>query len=578
MQLIKSRDENGLRLCAYKDPHKKNQEFTRDLICLWLGENSQWEIKVNGELVKGTGQKELGKILKQLIELKERAHRKKSIRRLVIWTNRLAMFYKVLNLALNETLHERTTKNFRQELLLWVSNDHIEFRNFDVVAGENAKRIKQTFGYEGNEVDAMESYINAQEDHNWSRFRWTAAHCFEAQFYKRLNRRLNDEEKKAINYEIITRKDNYLYNEFIYSGGKAGVIWVDQDNKRKILENVISYDISQAYGGQFVRANDFPLGTICNTKMAKEEVMKQKWYAFAFEFDHKVTPPVPWIEVFERNGKWYCLITKPDLDCMRLMGAKFEEQPRIKYQFICKNVGYLNIKVRKLINDLYNERQKLKADGDKTEKFLKQMNEVIYGKGLQNRTKQKDENGDEKETVNFRYFCPQISYHALAKTRLELITMMSRLQERLVACDSDSIKVVNHSFAKFLFDTRNDEIREELKAAGFSNTKIGTWKYEGTYDRFVQFEKKVYAYEIDGELTCKFAGCNKEQLIEWLSESRDMNDLMSSMKIPCGVLQKEIHYNIEGDFWVETKYYDYSLDAKGMSAFMKRRKIVCNVA
>lgn len=574
MELLKA--TKNYNSTTYKDPHNKNNEFTRDLICLWLGEKSDWELKVNGELISGLGWIELGKTLKELVRLKEKSHRKKSIRRLVIWVNRLAVFHKVLSLALNETLKARTINNqksFNKDALLWMSNDHIEFRSFDMVAGENAKRIKQTFGYEGNEVDAMESYINAQEEHNWARFRWTAAHCFEAQFYKRLDQRFKDNERKEFNYEIITRKENNIYNNFIYNGGKAGIIWVNDSTKRKVLENVISYDISQAYGGQFVRANDFPLGSIRSTNIPKEEVMKEKWYAFVFEFNHKVTPPVPWIEVFEKTGKWFCLVTKPDLDCMKLMGAKFREQPRIRYQFICKKVGYLNFRVRELINDLYNERQKLKAEGDKTEKFLKQMNEVIYGKGLQDRSK--DSNGDEQ--VNFRYFCPQISYHALAKTRLELVTMMSRLKDCLVACDSDSIKVAKHTYANELFEERNEEIRTELAAAGFTNTKIGTWKYEGTYSRFVQFEKKVYAYEDQGELVCKFAGCNREQLIKWLQEGRDMNDLMKSMKIPCGVLQKEIRYNINGNYWVETKYYDYSLDEKGMSAFMKRRQIIRNV-
>lgn len=568
MKLLKATDNNG-HSTFYKDRRSPNCEFTRDLICLWLGEENDWALKVNGELIENKGWKTLGITLNELVCLKEKSHRKKSIRRLVVWTNRLGIFQNVICLALKEELEKKIINGFKQKLLLWVCNEHFEFRNFDVIASENARRIKDTFSFEGSEVDAMESYLSMQEEQNWSRFRWTAAHCFESLFYKRLNKRLNDEEKRALNYEIATRQHNDLYNDMIYKGGKSGIIWINKNDKRKVLENVRSYDISQAYGGQFVRADDFPLGEIYTTNEPKEEVMSRSWYAFAFEFDKKIDPPIPWIKVFQVKDKWYCLLTKPDFDCMKLMEAKFKERPRIKFQFACKNVGYLNFKVRKLINDLYNERQKLKQEGDKTEKFLKQMNEVIYGKGLQ------DRRGDTKDNKNFRYFCPQISYHALAKTRYELILMIDRLKDRLVACDSDSIKVVNHGFADFLFDIRNSEIKQQLEIAGFPNAKIGTWKFEGLYNRFIQFEKKVYAYEENGELVCKFAGCNKDQLIKWLSEGRDFDDLISSTRISGGVIQKEICYNAQGNFWVETKYYDYSLDKDEIAAFQARQKIIC---
>lgn len=355
MRLLKATDDNG-NSTLYRDRRNPKLEFTRDLICLWLGENGNWMLKVNGELIENEDWKTLGSTLKELASLKEKKHRKQTIRRLVIWTNRLAIFHEVICLALNEKLEVKSFQNFKQKSIYSIENNDFEFRSFDVVAGENAKRIKNTFNFEGSEVDAMENYLTMQEEQNWSRFRWSAAHCFESLFYRRLNKRLDNEEKRELNYEIATRQHNDVYDDMIYRGGKAGIIWINRNDQRKVLENVRSYDISQAYGGQFVRANDFPLGAIYTTDKPKEEVMNEKWYAFAFEFDEKVNPPVPWVKVFQVKDKWYCLLTKPDFDCMKLMGAKFKTRPRIKFQFVCKNVGYLNFKVRKLINDLYNER------------------------------------------------------------------------------------------------------------------------------------------------------------------------------------------------------------------------------
>lgn len=569
MELLKISNNNNSVI--YKDPYSQGEEFTRDLICLWFSEDNKWEMKINGELIKNEGWQTLGMTLKEMILIKEKSHRKKTIRRLVIWVNRLALFENVLVLALDkhERFNRKIISNFKQKTLLWISDEHIEFRNFDAIAGEQARRVKETYKFLGSEVNAMESYIKLQPTQNWARFRWTAAHCFEAQFYQRLNKSLDDQQKRDINFEISKRKNNYQFNKFIYNGGKAGIIWVKNNFRRKVLTNVDSYDISQAYGGQFVRADDFPLGAIYTTKMPKEEVMRQRWYAFVFEFDSEFEPPVPWVKPFENNSKWYCLLTKPDLDAMKIMGARFNEnqRPRIKFQFICKEVGYLHFKVRELINNLYTQRQQMKRNGDKQQKILKQINEVIYGKGLQDR-----ETGNSK--ANFRYFCPQISYHALAKTRLELIKMIDQLKG-CIACDSDSIKTTDN-LSEFKFNNRNKEIKEELARAGFPNSEIGTWKHEGNYSKFVQFEKKVYAYiDESGELVCKFAGCNRDSLVKWLAESGDMDSLMNCMNIPGGVVQRHVDFNLEGQFWVETKYLDYSLDEKEMLAFMNRRKIMC---
>ena len=576
MRLLNMRDEQGNLRLPYKS-RQDNCEFTRDLILLWFSEHGDWNLKVNDETIKGKGYKTLGNKLNELVQLKRKKQRKNNIRRLVVWTNKLGLFKHVILLAMEKNFEKEIITNAKKDnLLISLKDDDVEFRSFDAIAGGNIERIQVDYKYKGSEIDNMETYIKNQPQQNWAHFRWTAAHCFESLFYRRLRSELTEEEKKKLNYEIITRKDNSLYNSYVYNGCKAGLIWISDAAHRKQWRNVESWDISQAYGGQFVKADDFPIGDVYLTLKPKEEVMKERWYAFVFEFDEKVDLPLPWIKLVKEDDKWVCKLDKPDIDSMAIMGVKFSVRPRIKYQFICTKVGYLNYNVRKLINDIYNERQELKAKGDVSEKFLKQMNEVIYGKGLQER-KSKDENGN--DIVNFRYFCPQISYHALAKTRLELVTMLSKLTVP-VACDSDCIKFCStHADENYLFEERNRQIKKELKTAGFPNTKIGTWKHEGLSGQFFQFEKKVYAYEDEnGELVCKFAGCNKESVKKWLAEGNDMNSLLDCLKIPGGVIFKSLEYDLLGHFWVETKYLDYSLDKEEMEHFFQRQKIIYNCA
>lgn len=422
----------------------------------------------------------------------------------------------------------------------------------------------------------MEAYIKLQEQNNWATFRYTASHNSEKVLEKRIEKDMTEKERKQYNQENYKRNNsagNLLFNQWVRRGCLSGAIWVDKNYQRKPLEWVSSFDISQAYGGQFVRANDFPLGTIVDAmSLAKEEVMKRKWYAFVFEFDSYPGEVFQWMIPFKKedkddellkDGKWYLFIEKTDIDCMKLMGAKFRIKPRIIHQFICdNNIGYLHYKVRKTINDLYEERQKLKAEGSKREKIVKQICEVAYGKGLQDRK-------------SWHYFCPQISYHALAKTRYELLLMLTRIKNDIVAIDTDGIKTAydrQKSIETFL--QRNEEIKKELAEAGFPESKIGTWKFEGTYKQFIQYEKKVYAYEDEEGLHCKFAGCNKEQLDEFLLNCRDMNGLLNCLAIPGGIIDKKL--KVDKNFYaVETIYKDYSLVKEEMDAFFNRQKIIC---
>lgn len=564
MELLKIRENR-----PYKTQDKI--EFNRDLCCLSFTENGEWGLLINNQETKGKGLNDLKETLKELRQLKQKTHRGNTTRRLVIWTNHLNLYKDVIILACgkNSNFTERTTNSFKGKFLMWINDQDFEFRNFNIIAGESAKRIGETYNYKGSENEIMKIYIENQSEKNWSKFRYTAAHCFEKLFEKKLQDFTTEEQKHQIHSEMKQRnnKGNKLFNTWIRRASLSGFIWTNSNTNRKVVNDVYSFDIHQAYGGQFVRANDFPLGEIVITTMPKEEVMKQNWYCFVFEFSTMPKQVLPWSVAHhdEETGNYYLTMEKWDIECMRILGTKFTERPKIKYQFICKRVGYLNYGVRNLYNNLYLERQELKEKKDKTQKIIKQILEVNYGKGLQDRD------------VTYHYFCPQISYHALAKTRYELITMMGKLNSN-TACDSDSIKTTDRK-SKEIFNQRNQEIKQELAAAGFTNTDIGTWKFEGNYSRFIQFEKKVYAYEENGELVCKFAGCNREGVEQFLANGGDMDGLLNCLSIPGGVIQKKLKLDVNnGLFAVETIYRDYSLDKDAMAAFLQRQKIICNVA
>lgn len=541
-------------------------EYLRDKCFLNFGEDGVWTIKINEEIESNTSLRRLERLFNEIRVQKKSKHKGSTDRRLVIWTNNLARFENLICALCGHKFKKFETNDALMVKLLWIWDDDFEFRSFNAIAGEEAKRVGNIYNLNGNEVDIMEKYFELQKQDNWATFRYTASHNFEKMLEKRIKTQMNEEEEKEYCTEVYRRNsnENKLFNEWARKGCLSGAIWCEKSLQRKPINWVSSFDISQAYGGQFVRANDFPLGSIHDAlTLPKEEVMKKNWYAFVFEFDTYPGEVFQWMIPFEEKGKWYLFMEKTDIDCMGLVGAKFKIKPRIIHQFICDgNIGYLNYKVRKTINDLYEERQKLKENGDKTEKIVKQICEIAYGKGLQKR--------DGKH-----YFCPQISYHALAKTRYELLLMMTRVKKNIVAIDTDGIKIADkNQKCVGMFFERNDEIKEELAAAGFPNARIGTWKWEGTYKTFIQYEKKVYAYEDEEGLHCKFAGCNSEQLKQFLLTCQDMNGLLNCLTIPGGVIQKVL--TVQDDFYaIETFYRNYSLVKSEMDAFFRRQKIVC---
>lgn len=91
--------------------------------------------------------------------------------------------------------------------------------------------------------------------------------------------------------------------------------------------------------------------------------------------------------------------------------------------------------------------------------------------------------------------------------------------------DTDSIKC--RSGYKQVFARLNEEIEQKARQAEVSNLaifpeingkvyKLGTWDYEGNYERFRTWGAKKYAYEENGELHITVAGLNKTTGAEYL--------------------------------------------------------------
>ena len=564
MELLKIRDNR-----PYKDRRDNNVEFLRDFCCLYFDEELNWEFYLNGEVKKGDSIFDLIRVFSEIIKQKNKGKRNNEIsRRLVIWSNSLSLlrnYYSQLDKNLQVSLIEKFYRGRYRRFVDIIYNKDLEFRNFELLAGENFNDVKDTYGFKSQGVGVMVDFIKKREAQGlkgWGSIRYTAANNNLKLFYRNFTK----EQLAELQYENIKRTPSYEFYQVLQEASKAGVIMVDKNTQNKMINNVYSYDISSAYNSQFVRGDDFPIGKV--KKIDTSELLRlyneDKWFLLVMISEVPIDNVPDWLTPYEQNGMYYYIIGNYDYKCLKLMGAnlsRISKDWKKHKLFTCEETGRLNEAVRMELNNLYKQRQYLKSIGSKEEKIYKQIAEVLYGKGIQKRTF----NGNSEIATSYKqpnkYICAQISYHALQRTRYEIISMLDRLNWSYVACDTDSIKTQNPA-APQLFEERNREILAENQAAGI-DSKIGLWKAEGLYPNFIQYGKKVYAYEQDGKIECKFAGCPIsawKNYFKAMSKEEGLNKLQDpSLVIPKGINEFVLKIDEGGKFYLKKVSYDYAV-------------------
>lgn len=552
----------------YRDRNEEI-EYLRDWCCLYIDDSMEWEFYINQEVDRGVSQLKLKQILRQLVQIKEKRRKNQDReRRLVIWTNnltRLRVYIQLLDQDLIPEFRVQFNRGRKRKYVSIIHNKDLEFRSFDQLTGENFENTKETYSIKEKGVAAMVKYLQMKENQGfkgWNQIKHTQAYMSLKAFYKRFS----EEEKKALRFEQLKRIPSYEVYQVLEGATKAGILFINLEKQNKLINNVYSHDISSAYNSQFIRGNDFPIGRIKRTDVSQLSTLykEDKWFLLVMVSEYQIDKVPRFILPTEKDGKFYYVIGNYGYKCLRTLGLKLNQIDKNwrKFKlFTCEETGYLNYRFREELNNLYNERQYLKSVGSKEEKIVKQIAEVLYGKGIQKR----DFKGN-TDIQNFysrhdnAYVGMQISFHALQRTHYEIIKMLERLNWSFVACDTDSIKTQNPA-AALIFEERNKEIFQENREAGF-DTRIGLWKFEGLYPNFIQFGNKVYAYEYEGKINCKFAGCLKnasEAYFNSKSVEEGIKDLMNpELEIPNGIIREYLDLK-DNRFYIKKENLAYKV-------------------
>lgn len=134
----------------------------------------------------------------------------------------------------------------------------------------------------------------------------------------------------------------------------------NEDYKRKLCHNVISFDISSSYPSQFIKGNDFPIGHItyktdCNWNDLIELIKNDKWFLAVFSSTEQYNGILSYEKI---NDRYWYFVNKYDYKCLKLFGKKLKDFDfYLERLLICDEEGYLNDNFRKKLHECYLEKE-----------------------------------------------------------------------------------------------------------------------------------------------------------------------------------------------------------------------------
>lgn len=453
----------------------------------------------------------------------------RNIHKTIVWANDLHIaegFFK------DYEFKKEYSESSKGQKLWRIYDDEFEIRNFNIITNTpSLEALRKSCGFEEklSSTAIMKKFLMLREKQGlkgWGKLNYSFAYCANKLFFKGL------EELKYNNSKSIPNLDAY---NLLQSCNKAGLLFYNKDYERVVLNDVYGWDLSSAYPSQFVNQK-MPIGQFRIMPASKQSLataLENDWALLVkIKTTKKIEKDLLGSEFEEKEDGFYYTFNEWDIKCYKLLGISLKG--KIVEIRVCKEKDYLDYEFRKRIVEYYEDKQKSKGVNDELYFEKKTTLDAIWGKGLQDFKPEKEEEVRERYFRNHnRYLLPQWSLWGAAATRYEMIKAIMEVIdngiEDFVATDTDGIKFLDEVHNTY-FEKRNKEIMEKNAAAGFPNCEIGTWKFEGHFDNFIQLKKKVYAYSVNGNLTCKFAGCTKDAWVKFFEDKgiEEAFNLMSS--------------------------------------------------
>ena len=372
----------------------------------------------------------------------------------------------------------------------------------------------------------------------------------------------------------------------------------------KIIDNVYSYDISSSYPTQQL-TQLFPVKPFkwldINQRTPHRRVQRVLQfiglgYAVVATYQFKNLrlknhrEPIPYIslsrcqamgtddmEMILDNGRilecGYIEISLTEIDLQIVLDQyQFDSMDVIEAMVAQKD--YLPESYRAVIQNYYNKKTALKGDDSEDGKYMymksKNMLNAVYGMSATDPVHQdifyKD--GDYKvssyedftqdellkllKNASFPY---QWGVYTTALARKQLQDAIKLCGDRIVYCDTDSVKVIGDvDISKLNVKLKQKAIQSKAFADDMNGNRhyIGLFEFDGHYDQFITQGAKRYAYMSDGKIGITVAGVSKK-INEETGISFAVEELKSLDRFRVGMIWKKAGgtisvYNDADDF------------------------------
>lgn len=330
----------------------------------------------------------------------------------------------------------------------------------------------------------------------------------------------------------------------------------------KIVDNVFSYDISSSYPTQQL-TQLFPVKPFkwleINHRTAKkrmERVMQFIGLGYAvvatYQFknmrlkNHR--EPIPYIslsrcqamgtddyELILDNGRileaGYVEISLTEIDLEIVLDQYCFDSIDVLECMVAQK-DYLPESYRAVIQDYYNKKTALKGDNTEDGLYMytksKNMLNAVYGMSATDPVHQdiyykdgayrvsgyEDFNEDElQKLLKNASFPYQWGVYTTALARRQLQMAIKLCGDRIVYCDTDSVKVIGDiDISKLNDKLMKRAIQSKAYADDMKGKRhyIGVFEFDGHYDQFITQGAKRYAYMSDGHMGITVAGVSKK--------------------------------------------------------------------
>ena len=344
--------------------------------------------------------------------------------------------------------------------------------------------------------------------------------------------------------ELLPDERQYRLLREAFRGGNTHC---NRKKSNRILKKVYSYDMSSCYPAQQL-TKKFPMTPFkwIDDRLTFERIDKFIGLGYAvvgrYQFKNiriKKHVTIPYLSLARTEAFGF------RLDNGRILEAEYVEcsLTEIDLKIVLKQYDYDEIAIvtamvaqkhylpedyRKVIIRYYENKTKLKGVTDPDQLYLYQKSKEklngIYGMSAQDPihakiiyndgeyTRSDYTTGDADKVLGKAKFPYQWGVYTTAYARAALQEAIDLAGEKMVYCDTDSVKTLGQVDLTILNRKRqsiaenNQAYADDLKG---NRHYMGVFELDGVYDRFISCGAKRYAYEADGHLSITVSGVSK---------------------------------------------------------------------